>query len=73
VQATEIALECIKLPIPNTPMLGALVKVLGNLPLESVIGDVRKKLEQKFRHKPQVIEGNLESIRRAYHEVKGEE
>lgn len=70
VNASQIATETIGMDIPNTPMLGALVKVIGNLNLEHVLEDTKKKLEQKFRHKPQVIEGNLQSIRRAYNEVK---
>lgn len=70
VDASKISMETIGLNIPNTPMLGALVKVIGSLDLEGVLEDTRKKLEQKFRHKPQVIEGNLESIKRAYNEVK---
>jgi len=70
VNASQIAQETIGLNIPNTPMLGALVKVIGDLELEGLLEDTRKKLEVKFRHKPQVIEGNLQSIRRAYNEVK---
>jgi len=70
VNASQIATETVGLDIPNTPMLGALVKVIGTLDLNGVLEDTKKKLEVKFRHKPQVIDGNLESIRRAYNEVK---
>lgn len=70
VNASKIAMDTIGLDIPNTPMFGALVKVIGTLALEGVIEDTKHKLEQKFRHKPQVISGNLDSIRRAYNEVK---
>ncbi|HBU69153.1 MAG TPA: pyruvate synthase [Elusimicrobia bacterium] len=71
VNASQIAVETIGMNIPNTPMFGALVKVVGDLNLESVLDDTKKKLELKFRHKPQVIEGNLQSIRRAFNEVQG--
>ncbi|MGA2091345.1 MAG: 2-oxoacid:acceptor oxidoreductase family protein [Endomicrobiales bacterium] len=70
VNASKIAQETIGMNIPNTPMLGALVKVIGTLDLNGVLEDTKHKLEQKFRHKPQVIEGNLESIKRAFNEVK---
>jgi pyruvate ferredoxin oxidoreductase gamma subunit len=70
VNASQIAIETIGMDIPNTPMLGALVKVIGTLDLEGVLEDTKKKLQVKFRHKPQVIDGNLASIRRAYNEVK---
>lgn len=70
VNASQIAQETIGMNIPNTPMLGALVKVIGSLDLDGVLEDTKHKLEQKFRHKPQVIAGNLESIKRAFNEVK---
>ena len=45
-------------------------EVIGNLDINGVLEDTKHKLELKFRHKPQVIEGNLASIKRAYDEVK---
>ncbi|MDI3280289.1 MAG: 2-oxoacid:acceptor oxidoreductase family protein [Bacillota bacterium] len=70
VDATKIALETIGRAIPNTPMMGALVRATGILKLEDLIEDTRRKLEKKFRHKQEVIAGNLEAIRRAYEEVQ---
>ncbi|MDD5021386.1 MAG: 2-oxoacid:acceptor oxidoreductase family protein [Endomicrobiaceae bacterium] len=70
VNASQIAQETIGMDIPNTPMLGALVKVIGTLDLNGVLEDTRKKLEVKFRHKPQVIDGNIACIKRAFEEVK---
>lgn len=69
VNASHIALETIGRNIPNTPMLGALVKVIGGLDINSVLEDTKVKLMAKFRHKPEVIDGNLASIKRAYDEV----
>jgi pyruvate ferredoxin oxidoreductase gamma subunit len=69
VNASHIALETIGKNIPNTPMLGALVKVIGNLDINGVLDDTKGKLMAKFRHKPEVIDGNLASIKRAYEEV----
>jgi pyruvate ferredoxin oxidoreductase gamma subunit len=70
VNASHIAVETIGKNIPNTPMLGALVKVIGNLDINGVLEDTKGKLMAKFRHKPEVIDGNLASIKRAYDEVK---
>lgn len=70
VNASKIAEETIGRNIPNTPMLGALVKVIGNLDINGVLNDTKAKLEVKFRNKPEVIEGNIASIKRAYDEVK---
>ena len=72
VDASGIALATIKRNIPNTPMLGALAKVSGVIDLESLIEDSHKRLEKKFRAKPEVIAGNLEAMRRGYEEVRGE-
>jgi len=72
VDASGISKNTLGKEIPNTPMLGALIKVSGLLDIESVLEDTRKKLEKKFRTKPELIEGNIKAIRRAYEEVKGE-
>jgi len=70
VDASRIARETIGRDIPNTPMMGALVKATSLLKFEDMLQDTEKKLEKKFRSKPEVIEGNLKAIRRAYDEVK---
>jgi len=70
INATGIAIDEIGRPIPNAPMLGALIKVSGILSLESVMGQIKKKFSHGFR--PEVLEGNLRAIQRAYEEVVGE-
>ncbi|MGB9677359.1 MAG: 2-oxoacid:acceptor oxidoreductase family protein [Candidatus Ratteibacteria bacterium] len=72
VDASKISMETIGRDIPNTPMMGALVRVTGIITLEELLRDTEKKLKVKFRNKPEVIEGNLKAIERAYNEVKGE-
>jgi len=68
VDATKIALDELGRPIPNTPMLGALVKAAGTISLEILLDDIEKKFAKKF--KKQVVEGNLKAIERAHKEVK---
>lgn len=72
IDASKIAMECFGKLIPNTPMMGALVKVTHFLEIDAVLEDTRKKLNKKFAHKPEVIDGNIKSIKRAYEEVKEE-
>jgi pyruvate ferredoxin oxidoreductase gamma subunit len=72
VDANKISEETIGRVIPNTPMMGALIKVTGIIPYEAFIEDTKKQLEKKFSSKPEVIKGNLKAIERAYQEVKGE-
>jgi pyruvate ferredoxin oxidoreductase gamma subunit len=70
VDANKIAKESIGRPIPNTPMLGAIVKVVGTMPIEQVAEYVRKSFGKKFSE--EIIDGNVKAVERAYAEVKGE-
>jgi len=70
VDASKISVETIGRDIPNTPMLGALIKVTGILDFKEMLADTKGKLEKKFKSKPEVIGGNLKAIERAYSEVK---
>lgn len=72
VDASAIANEKIGRNIPNTPMLGALVKVSGLLDFNEMLENTEGKLKKKFANKPEVIKGNLEAIRVAHDSVKGE-
>ncbi|MBN2058582.1 MAG: 2-oxoacid:acceptor oxidoreductase family protein [Candidatus Saganbacteria bacterium] len=72
VNASGIAQEKIGRNIPNTPMLGALVKVSGLLDFNEMIKNTEDKLKKKFAHKPEIIKGNLEAIKTAHDQVKGE-
>jgi pyruvate ferredoxin oxidoreductase gamma subunit len=68
VDATKIALDCIGRALPNAPMLGALCKVTGLVPLDHLLEDVKKSFGKKFSQK--IIDGNLEATRRGYGEVR---
>lgn len=70
VDASTISKETIGREIPNTPMLGALIKATGILDFNEMLEDTKKKLEKKFKSKPEVIQGNIKAIERAYNEVK---
>jgi pyruvate ferredoxin oxidoreductase gamma subunit len=71
VDANKISLECLGKVIPNTPMLGALLRVTGVLSLETFLNHVKHTfMHKKFSEK--IVIGNLEAIKRAYEEVKAE-
>ncbi len=70
VDASKISLETIGRDIPNTPMIGALLKVTQLLNFDEVISDIRKKLEIKFRNRPEVVDGNIKAIEEAYNKVR---
>jgi pyruvate ferredoxin oxidoreductase gamma subunit len=66
--ATQIALDTIGRPIPNTPMMGALIKAAPILKLETVEKDMIKKFSKKFSQK--IVDANVNAVRRAFEEVK---
>jgi len=68
VDATKIALETLKLPMPNMPMLGALLKVNSLVSIEQLSERVKAKFLKKIGE--QKTKANLEGIKRAYSEVK---
>ncbi|MBD3286621.1 pyruvate synthase [candidate division WOR-3 bacterium] len=70
VDASKIAMELLKRDVPNTVMLGAMVKVTGALEWDSALASIEKKLNVKFRGRKEIIEGNIKAIKRAYDEVK---
>lgn len=66
--ANRLATETIGRPIPNTPMVGAMLRATGILPVDTVIEAVRHKLSKKFSAK--IVDGNIEAVRRAYEEAQ---
>lgn len=67
VDATKIALETVKLPMPNTPMLGALIRVTQIVTMEALIEKIKGKFLKKIGEEG--TNANLEAIKRAYNEV----
>lgn len=68
VDATRISIDELGRPLPNTPMVGALIKATGCISLEAVKRDVQEKFLKKFGQR--VAEGNVRAIQRAYQEVQ---
>ena len=70
IPATRIAIETIRRPIPNTPMVGALTRITELFPIDDVVEFLREDFGKKFP--PKVVEGNISAITRAYEEVRSE-
>jgi len=66
--ATKIALETLGMPIPNMPILGALLKAKPVVTVESVEKEVKKKFLKKIGEEK--TNANIKAIRRAYEEVQ---
>jgi pyruvate ferredoxin oxidoreductase gamma subunit len=67
VDAIKISQEEIGRAIPNTPMLGAFMKISQIIPFEDFLVSI-KDILSKFPQK--IIDGNIRAIKRAYEEVK---
>ncbi len=68
IDATGISMDELGRPIPNTPMIGALLKATDLLDIELLLSGVRHKFSGKFSDK--IVQGNIRAIKRAYEEVK---
>lgn len=68
VDATKIALETLKLPMPNMPMLGALLKVNALVTIDQLSERVKAKFLKKIGEEK--TNANLDGIKTAYSEVK---
>jgi pyruvate ferredoxin oxidoreductase gamma subunit len=69
VDGTQISIEEIGRPIPNTPMMGALAKALPVVKLETILDDMKHKFAKLG---DAVVKGNVRAVQRAYEEVKSE-
>ncbi len=63
--AEKIALDIIGKPFANTVLVGAFAKVTAEVKLESVL----KAISLRFKDKPDVLEKNLEAVKKGYNSV----
>jgi len=68
--ARKISEECLGKNFPNTPMLGAIVKISEVLDENQFIKAMEDSFEHKFATKPEVLRGNMEALVRSMREVK---
>ena len=70
VDATTISIDELGRSMPNTPMIGALVKATACISMGALKKDVKKKFLKKFGER--VVAGNIRAIERAYEEAAAE-
>lgn len=71
IDARKISEEALGRYFPNTPMLGAVVKVSGVMGEKDFLTDMKSSFAHKFATKPEVIEGNMKAVERSMQEVQG--
>jgi pyruvate ferredoxin oxidoreductase gamma subunit len=67
IDAQQIALDCVGRPIPNMPMIGALLAATEMMPLDELTGSLTARLKSKFSQA--VVDGNVAAVERAYKEL----
>ncbi len=67
VDATRISQEALGRYMPNIPILGSILKVIGILTLAEAEECLRNSFSNKFAHK--IVEGNLKALAMGYNEV----
>lgn len=70
VDATRISLDTLGRPMPNMPMLGALLKIVPLVELDALYEKLKAKFLKKIGEKK--TNANITGIKRAYQEVKVE-
>jgi len=69
VGATGIAMETLGRNLPNTPMLGALIRASGVVSKEHLIAVLRRILGATMKEK--IVEGNVTALEKAYQYTEG--
>lgn len=70
IDARKISEEILGKNFPNTPMLAAVVKVSGVLETERFLANMEDSFKHKFASKPQVIAGNMATLKKSLEEVQ---
>ncbi len=70
IDARRISEEILGKNFPNTPMLAAVVKVSEVLEAERFLADMEASFKHKFASKPQVVEGNMKTLKKSMEEVQ---
>lgn len=71
IDAGKISMETLGKNFPNTPMLGAVVKVSGLMDEDTFIRDMEASFKHKFATKPEVVMDNMKALKRSMEEVQG--
>jgi len=70
IDARDVSERALGKYFPNSPMLAAIVKVVGFMPIDTFLYEMKSSFEHKFASKHEVIEGNMKALELALQEVK---
>ena len=70
IDASKISMDCLKANFPNTSLLSAVIKITNIMDKKVLEENMLESFKHKFAKKPDVIEPNMEAVRRAWDDVK---
>lgn len=70
VDARAISEDCLGRYFPNTPMLASVIKVTKCMEEQVFIDQMEDSFKHKFANKPEVIDGNMDALKRTLKEVR---
>lgn len=70
IDARKVSMATLGKYFPNTPMLAAIIKVSGIMPIDTFLTEMESSFRHKFASKPEVVEGNMKALKMALEEVK---
>jgi len=68
IDATKIAIDCIGKPIPSIAILGAFIKLSGNIPMSSLKKAIKTELTEADHREE--IPGNMKACQRCFDEIE---
>ena len=71
IDASKISRELLNANYPNTAMLAAIVNIAKIMPKEQLLKEMEASFKHKFIRKPEVIEPNMEAVKRGFEEIIG--
>lgn len=71
IDAETISIDILGKYFPNMPMLAGIVKMTKMMDENVFLENIETSLSRKFASKPQLVEGNMQVIKRSLEEVKG--
>lgn len=72
IDASKIAMECLKANLPNTALLAAIVHVTNIMSKDELLDNMKQAFNHKFAKKTEVIKPNMDALAMGYDKIKGE-
>jgi pyruvate ferredoxin oxidoreductase gamma subunit len=69
IDAADIAVRTIGRPMPNAPLLSAVIRLSGIMDRDEAIGAMEEAFTEKFHGRPEVVKGNMAAVTEAWSSV----